>query len=544
MINSFKSYLVEETKLVYFTFGRMNPPTIGHEKLLTKLAANARQNPYRVYLSQSQDQQKNPLQYREKVKIARKMFPKHARQIVMDPKIKNVFDVLVKLYNEGFKRAVMVVGSDRVREFDILLNKYNGQKGKHGFYNFEKIQTISAGERDPDADGAEGMSASKMRAAAKDDDFTSFSQGLPKAIGNADAKSIYNTVRKGMGLKEQKQFKNHVQLEPISDLRENYVNGMLYNIGDNVVIKETGEIANVKHLGTNYVILEGTGKTKRKWIDDIEKLDMGVQTQESYTTILGEATVRQDPDIADRKGTQPAKYHAGLSKSTKAARDRQFKKQTKMADNNPSAYKPAPGDKDAETKPSKYTKAVKKMFGEAKEHEMTVGNYTTTHYYMCPSAKKAMTKHSDVDGAAQLAKMQDDYFKFEKMFMDKEPTAEDKAKALDMYNKIMAAAKKAGIEKDVKPYMDDHRDSIIKGDPEPGFGKVDEMKEYKMSMKPTKPLRFKKMFEKDAQNATKKAIDREKERDAVKHDRMMDRARTRDTMNKNRETKANAPKIR
>ena len=528
MINSFKSYLVEETKLVYFTFGRMNPPTIGHEKLLTKLAANARQNPYRVYLSQSQDQQKNPLQYREKVKIARKMFPKHARQIVMDPKIKNVFDVLVKLYNEGFKRAVMVVGSDRVREFDILLNKYNGQKGKHGFYNFERIQTISAGERDPDADGAEGMSASKMRSAASDNDFTAFSQGLPKAISNADAKSIYNAVRKGMGLKEQKVFKNHVQLQPVSETREAYVDGTLFNVGDQVVVKETDEVAVVKMLGANYVLVESGGKSYRKWLSAVEKIE----------------EVKQDPDIADRKGTQPAKYHAGLSKSTKAARDRQFKKQTKMADNNPAAYKPAPGDKDAETKPSKYTKAVKKMFGEAKEHEMTVGNYTTTHYYMCPSAKKAMTKHSDVDGAAQLAKMQDDYFKFEKMFMDKEPTAEDKAKALDMYNKIMAAAKKAGIEKDVKPYMDDHRDSITKGDPEPGFGKVDEMKEYKMSMKPTKPLRFKKMFEKDAQNATKKAIEREKERDAVKHDRMMDRARTRDTMNKNRETKANAPKIR
>ena len=122
MINSFRNYLVEETKLVYFTFGRMNPPTVGHEKLLTKLAANARTFPYRVYLSQSQDPKKNPLQYREKVKFARKMFPKHARQIMLDNKIKNVFDVMVRLYNEGFNRAVMVVGSDRVREFEVLLN--------------------------------------------------------------------------------------------------------------------------------------------------------------------------------------------------------------------------------------------------------------------------------------------------------------------------------------------------------------------------------------------------------------------------------------
>jgi hypothetical protein len=220
MINRFTDYLVEEEKIVYFTFGRMNPPTIGHEKLLNKLASTSRGMPYRVYLSQSQDAKKNPLNYKTKVKYARKMFPKHARQIMMENKVKTVFDALVKLYDEGFRNVVMVVGSDRVNEFDILLNKYNGSKGRHGFYNFQKINVISAGERDPDAEGATGMSASKMRAAAAEDDFPMFAQGLPKSIKNVDAKSIYNDVRKGMGLKEQKQFKNHVQLESVSEVRE------------------------------------------------------------------------------------------------------------------------------------------------------------------------------------------------------------------------------------------------------------------------------------------------------------------------------------
>jgi hypothetical protein len=283
MINSFSQFLVEETKLVYFTFGRMNPPTIGHEKLLDKLAANARSSfPYKIYLSQSQDQKKNPLQYREKIKIARKMFPKHARQIIMDPKIKNVFDVMAKLYNEGFRRVVMVVGSDRVNEFDILLNKYNGKKGKHGFYNFERIQTISAGERDPDADGAEGMSASKMRSAASENDFTSFSQGLPKVISNADAKSIYNSVRKGMGLKEEKQFKNKIQLEPVSDLRESYVNGDLFKVGDSVIIKESDEVAEIKLLGSNYVIVEVANKRYRKWLDAVEPIKEKEELIEDY----------------------------------------------------------------------------------------------------------------------------------------------------------------------------------------------------------------------------------------------------------------------
>ena len=103
--------------------------------------------------------------------------------------------------------------------------------------------------------------------------------------------------------------------------------------------------------------------------------------------------------------------------------------------------------------------------------EMTVGNYTTTHFYMCPSAFKAMTKHKDVDGAEALTKMQDDFFKFEKKFMDSEPTDADKAKAETMFNEIMQKAKAAGIEKDVGSYMKMHRDSITKGDPKPGFGK-------------------------------------------------------------------------
>ena len=518
MINSFRHYLVEEEKTVFFTFGRMNPPTMGHEKLLDALSKKAGRNPYKVYLSQTQDAKKNPLQYKQKIKFARKMFPRHARQIIMDPTARNLFEIAVKLYNDGFKNVAMVVGSDRIREFEILLNKYNGKKAKHGFYNFSKINILSAGDRDPDAEGAEGMSATKMRAAAADGDFTKFSQGLPRNVSNPDAKALYNNVRKGMNLKEQKIFKNHVQLNSVSETREAYVSGDLLQIGDKVVIKNTDEIATVQMLGANYVIVEDSMNKKfRKWIDDVELIE-----------------VRQDPDIADRKGTQPAKYHAGLSKSTKAARDRQFKKQTKMADNNPAAYRPAPGDKDAKTKPSKYTTAVKKMFGEASENEITVGSYTTTHFHMCGSAIKAMKKHSDVDGAEELTRMQDDFYKFEKQFLNKEPSDSDKQKAQTMYDNIMNKAKAAGIEKDVGSYMKMHRDSILKGKPKPGFGRVNMSEQYT-----TKPVRFK-MYEKTAVDSAKKRIDREKKRDAEKHDRMMDRARMRDTINKNRETKPNA----
>lgn len=274
MIGSFKQYLVEENKIVVFSFGRMNPPTIGHEKLLDAMAKTAGKNPYRMYLSQSQDAKKNPLTYKDKLKIARKMFPKHARNILKSDKLKNVFQVATSLYDEGYRNVTMVVGSDRIREFDILLNKYNGKKGAHGFYNFMDIKVVSAGDRDPDAEGAAGMSASKMRAAASDNDFTKFSQGIPKAVSNAESKKIFNMVRKGMGLKEQTEFKRHIQLEPVSDVREAYVDGSLYSIGDQVIIKENDEIGVVVQCASNYLIIEQQdGKNVRKWLDAVEHIE-------------------------------------------------------------------------------------------------------------------------------------------------------------------------------------------------------------------------------------------------------------------------------
>jgi hypothetical protein len=333
MSYSFKTFLAEEEKRVYFTFGRMNPPTIGHGKLLEKLATLAGNNQYRVYLSQSQDSKDNPLQYNDKIKIARKMFPRYARRIMLNKKIKTVFDALQSLYDEGFVNVVMVVGSDRVNEFDILIKKYNGKKAKHGLYNFRRIDVVSAGQRDPDAKGAEGASATKQRDAARANDFTSFSQGLPRVVNNFDAKKIFNSVRKGMGLKEQKEFKNHIQLEPVNETRESYVSGELYKVGDQVIIKDTEEIAEVKVCGANYVIVETANGQYRKWLEAIEPIES-------------------------------AAYHKGVSKSTSDKRKAHFNKNAKKADNDASAYKPAPGDKTAKTKTSVHTKRFKQMFGE------------------------------------------------------------------------------------------------------------------------------------------------------------------------------------
>ena len=210
-----------------------------------------------------------------------------------------------------------------------------------------------------------------MRTAASSNDFSQFSQGLPKAVGNADAKKIYNSVRSGMGLTEQTQFKNHIQLEPISEIRESYMDGKLFEIGDEVVIKGQGVVAEIKHLGTNYVIVESKGEIYRKWLTDVEKVDPNEEFEYDVVDFIkldeakkSERKPGEDPDIGDRKGSQPAGYYKGLKKSTKQKRAAHFAKHGKKDDDDDSAYKPAPGDKTAKTKPSVHTKKFKQMFGD------------------------------------------------------------------------------------------------------------------------------------------------------------------------------------
>ena len=342
MIQSFKQFKEATEKGVIFTFGRFNPPTTGHEKLMKKVTSLASGNDYRIFASQSNDAKKNPLGYKEKVQLLRKIFPKYGRNIVYDKKIKNSLDALVYLYKQGYTKATMVVGADRIPDFKKLLNKYNGVKSRHGYYDFsDGIEIVSAGERDPDSDDVSGMSASKMRAAASSGDFKSFAKGLPDNYG--DKIGVFNLLRSRMGLKEMTNFRTHIELAT-TNLREKYVAGEIFNEGDEF-LNENGDTLVVLEKKANFII----GSDDNKYfIDKIQE-------------------VRQDPDVKDKKGTQPAKYYAGIkTKSTKDKRDAHFKKGAKKDDDDPSAYKPAPGDKGAKTKPSKHTKKFKDMFGEDK----------------------------------------------------------------------------------------------------------------------------------------------------------------------------------
>ena len=201
-MKTFTKFLSEaKDRPAVFSFGRFNPPTTGHAKLADRLSKVARTagGDALIFTSHSNDKKKNPLPHKVKVKYLRKFFGKKIG--VPDVSARTVFDIATALYNQGYRDIYMVVGSDRIREFDTLLKKYNSVKGRHGFYKFNNIEIVSAGERDADASDVSGMSASKMRAAAEKGDFDSFKDGVPTRNAR-EAQQLYKDVRKGMGIAE------------------------------------------------------------------------------------------------------------------------------------------------------------------------------------------------------------------------------------------------------------------------------------------------------------------------------------------------------
>ena len=256
--------LVEAKETIVFAYGRFNPPTTGHEKLIQKVASIAGSNPYRIYPSHSQNPKRDPLPQALKTAYMRKMFKKYAKNIVIS-KSKNAIEIAVELYDQGYKNLVMVAGSDRVKVFDDMLNQYNGVEGKgHGYYKFDSIKIVSAGERDPDAEGVEGMSASKMRAAAADGDFDSFSQGISSGI--SDGKKLYRDVRKYMGVREERDMGDMTDFET---LRDAYLTGQIWNVGD--VVEAKGIVGEVVRKGTNYLsFVAEDGKVHKAWLHEIE----------------------------------------------------------------------------------------------------------------------------------------------------------------------------------------------------------------------------------------------------------------------------------
>ena len=255
-------------------FGRFNPPTAGHEKLIQAAEKAAAGGDLKIYPSRTQDNKKNPIDPDMKISYMRKMFPDYKDNIINDPQMRSIFDVLVAASEEGYKSVNIVVGSDRLGEFENLAMKYNGD-----IYNFDEIRTISAGPRDDEAEGVGGVSSSKQRKAVMDDDFKAFKRGLPKTVKDADAQALFDAVRTGMSVKKGKKEKDVKEsydlweIAPKSDprgLRDNYVKRKIFNIGDLVENLNTGLVGRIMRRGTNYLIcVTEQDNMFKSWIHDV-----------------------------------------------------------------------------------------------------------------------------------------------------------------------------------------------------------------------------------------------------------------------------------
>ena len=259
---------VEKTKgTLTVAFGRFNPPTTGHEKLLNQVAKSSDEDDYIIVPSRSQDAKKNPLDADSKIGVMRQMFPKHSEKIVNDPANRTIFDVLKKAHNDGYAGVRVVGGADRQKEFDKLVNTYNGK-----LYKFDKVEVVSAGDRDPDADDVTGMSASKQRKAAAEGDLKSFMKGIPSTMEKKAAEDLYKNIRKAMQIKEGW---NLWEIAPKFDwegLRENYIDEKVYQIGQLVENLNTGLVGRIIRRGANHLICVTENNFMFKsWIKDVSE---------------------------------------------------------------------------------------------------------------------------------------------------------------------------------------------------------------------------------------------------------------------------------
>ena len=401
-------------KKIVFTFGRMNPPTIGHEKLANKIKSVAKREKAdaRIYLSHTQNPTKDPLSYQQKLAFAKKAFG-----IAHRSNAKQIFQILKEIYAEEYTDIIMVVGSDRVTEFKTLLNKYNGK----GDYEFDSIKVVSAGQRDPDAKGVEGMSGTKLRAIAKDGDFDTFKQAAASKLSDRDKKRMMDMVAKALkeeieeiewtdedsslyeelqliesvyeALTPQQRRKRAMIMKRLAPklARQRKIKAKQKAGGEKLqqrARKQAIQKARERIAGDKGAKYKDLSPSARQAIDkrvqkqsgivnklaqkllpsvkrkEMERVKKARGASESFDALVENALLeapktRQDSDIKDREGTQPAKYYAGdMSKATKEKRAAHFAK--KKAG-------PAPGDSTGKTKESEYTKKYKQMFGDTEE---------------------------------------------------------------------------------------------------------------------------------------------------------------------------------
>ena len=282
---------VPEAPGVVVVFGRFNPPTIGHEKLLKRDEKEAEKRGYelRIYPSRSQDAKKNPLTPQMKISYMRQMFPDYAGSIVDDKGAKTIFNVLTGANGEGHTNMIIMVGQDRLGEFQGLSHKYNGE-----LYNYDQLEVVSAGDRDPDSDDVTGMSASKLRLAAAEGDFKKFAKGVPDTLGNTEKMELFNVLRRSMNIEEGTEVWEVAPKLDEEALRDAYLVDRIYEVGNLVENMNTGLKGEVIRRGTNYVIcVSEDGIMFKSWLKDLIENPHEIGTDE-YREYLQSLTPGQE----------------------------------------------------------------------------------------------------------------------------------------------------------------------------------------------------------------------------------------------------------
>ena len=264
------------SRKIVFAFGRFQPPTAGHLLLIniTKKLAAENKADYVIFVSSTQDLSKNPLSLDKKMKYLKLLFP--GTNFIGVDKSGNQLINTLKSLDAKYKNVIMVAGSDRIPEYDRILTKYNGKD-----FNFDSVEVISAGERDPDSDTTNGISSTKMRDFAAKGNFDDFKLGLPGKIRDIDNRRLMNDLRSGMGL----SVINEKIIFSVDELREKYFRREIYNIGD--VVESSNEKYEIVDRGSNYLsVVDSSGNILRKWLKDVspsEESEMHEDIQTGYS---------------------------------------------------------------------------------------------------------------------------------------------------------------------------------------------------------------------------------------------------------------------